>query len=73
MSTHEKPGGSSNVYADETAPYPDLPDCACIPMIGLSRVDTCKALPPLALHRDDWETIGRKMKWTLNAGEVVQP
>lgn len=59
---HKKPRGHSNVYADETTKYLET-DKACIPMIGGSRVDTCKALPPLALGKDEWEEIGRRMKW----------
>lgn len=63
MIRHKKPRGHSNVYADETERYPDDPAVACIPMIGGAQVHTCKPLPPLALHRDDWEKIGLKMGW----------
>ena len=60
---HKKPRGHSNLYANETEPYPTNPDTASIPLIGGSRVDTCRPLPPLALRRQEWEEIGRIMGW----------
>ena len=63
MLGHKKPRGHSNVYADETEPYPTHPEKACVPLIGGSRVDTCRPLPPLALSREEWEEIGRRMGW----------
>lgn len=55
--------GHSNAYVDRTAPYPTNPEKARIPIEGGADVYTVKELPPLALARDEWETIGRKMGW----------
>jgi len=56
--------GHSNVYRlDEVKPYPTNPDRATIPIQGGASVTTVKELPPLALSREEWETIGRKMGW----------
>lgn len=63
MLKHKKPRGHSNAYVEETEPYPDLPQKACIPLVGGSRVDTCKPLPPLALDKEEWQEIGRRMGW----------
>ncbi len=41
------------------------PDCCKAELIGGAHVGTCKMLPPLAIHRDQWEAIGRYMGWTL--------
>jgi hypothetical protein len=57
------PRGHSNVYADEAEPWPDLPEKARVPLIGGSRPDTSKALPPLAMGREEWEEIGWRMRW----------
>lgn len=57
------PRGHSNAYADEAEPWPDLPEKARVPLSGGSRVDTCRALPPLALSREEWEEIGVRMGW----------
>ena len=64
---HKKPRGHSNVYANETQAYPDLPGVACIPMVGGSRVDTCRPLPPLAMCAEEWNEIGRIMGWDVGA------
>jgi len=61
--TRKLPRGHSNVYAEETEPYPTFPEKAMIPMIDGAHVDTCRLLPPLALSKQEWETIGRKMGW----------
>lgn len=71
MLGHKKPRGHSNVYPEETelATYKErgkvivIEGVATIPMSGGSTVYSCKPLPPLALRRDEWETIGRKMGW----------
>jgi hypothetical protein len=34
-----------------------------IPLIGGADVYTVKELPPLALSKEEWEIIGRKMGW----------
>jgi len=63
MFGHYKPRGHSNIYPNETTPYPTNPGTASIPLVGGSRVDTCRPLPPLALSREEWEEIGRRMGW----------
>ena len=65
MTTHKKPQGHSNIYADETEPWtePGDPARACIPLTGGARVDTYKPLPPLSLSRKEWTEIGFRMRW----------
>lgn len=58
------PRGHSNVHASKTEPWPDIPDKARIPIEGGASVYTVKPLPPLAIDKDEWLEIGRKMKWT---------
>lgn len=61
------PKGHSNVAAEETRPWPDLPMKARIPLVGGAHVFTVKSLPPLALSEEEWRTIGRAMGWLKNA------
>ena len=63
--------GHSNVYAEETKPFPTSPEKACIPIVGGASVYTVKDLPPLALKKEEWKTIGRKMGW-LERGRVTR-
>jgi hypothetical protein len=55
--------GHSNVRADETKPWDDLPFVAKIPIAGGAKVWSVKTLPPLSLNKDEWYTIGEKMGW----------
>ena len=58
-----KPRGHSNVHAEQTKPYPTMPDKASIPLSGGATVYTVKELPPLALSREEWQEIGERMGW----------
>lgn len=58
-----KPRGHSNVKAEETQPYPTMPEKASIPISGGATVYTVKELPPLALSREEWQEIGERMGW----------
>lgn len=60
---HKRPRGHSNLYPDETVPCDTCPEKASIPMVGGAYVWSCKPLPPLALSREEWEEIGRRMGW----------
>jgi hypothetical protein len=55
--------GHSNVHAEQTKPYPTNPEKALIPIEGGAEVHSVKRLPPLALTKKEWETIGCKMGW----------
>jgi hypothetical protein len=55
--------GYSNVESEQTAPWPDVPEAARIPIWGGAQVNTVKELPPLALRRDEWLEIGTRMGW----------
>jgi len=63
-----KRGHSNVVRLEEVAPYhvppySPNPDRALIPIVGGADVSTVRELPPLALAKDEWERIGRKMGW----------
>lgn len=58
-----QPQGHSNVYADQTQPYPTNPANASIPIIGGATVHTVRPLPPLVLSREEWQEIGERMGW----------
>ena len=68
---HNRPRGHSNCYPEETVVYEwrdgkdsgVIPDVASVPLIGGSAPGSCKALPPLALTRAEWEEIGLCMGW----------
>lgn len=60
--------GHSNVYASQTVLYPANPTSAMVPLVGGASVHTVRNLPPLALDREEWETIGRRMGW-LNSDQ----
>ncbi len=55
--------GHSNVSACDTKRWPGDIEIAQIPLGGGASLQAWKALPPLALRREEWETIGRKMGW----------
>lgn len=55
--------GHSNIYAEDTKPYPTSPNKATIPLVGGANVNTVKELSPLCLEKFEWETIGKKMGW----------
>jgi len=55
--------GHSNVIVKELSLWDTPPDCAKLPLRGGATVSTCKELPPLALHKHEWEEIGRIMCW----------
>ncbi len=55
--------GHSNVIVERISKWDTPDDCAKLPMCGGSTVYSCKDLPPLALHKDDWEKIGEYMGW----------
>lgn len=61
--------GHSNAHADKTAPYPTNETKACIPIEGGASPYTVKELPPLALDREEWETIGARMGWFTPPGK----
>lgn len=61
------PKGHSNAQADQAAPYPTNTEKARIPIEGGASPYKVKALPPLALSREEWATIGRNMKWDNDA------
>jgi hypothetical protein len=63
--------GHSNLRAIAAAPWPGNLNKARIPMEGGAHVSTVSELPPLALSRDEWEEIGRRMGW-LKAKRVVK-
>lgn len=57
--------GHSNVHAEKTAPWPEptAPGIARIPLGGGATSQTWKEFPPLALRREEWEEIGKRMGW----------
>jgi len=59
--------GHSNVRLEEFTTPPHCPEKALIGLVGGATLQTCRPLPPLALTRQEWEEIGRKMGW-LDAG-----
>ena len=67
-----KPRGHSNAHVEQTEPYPTMPHKASIPIEGGATVYTVKDLPPLALDREEWETIGRKMGWLSETVKQAQ-
>ena len=61
--------GHSNVHAEQTKPWHqpkpgDGQPYAKIPLVGGAQAVTTKELPPLALRKQEWEEIGRRMGWT---------
>ena len=48
---------------EEIKPYPTNPLRVIIPIEGGASVYTVKDLPPLALSKEEWLTIGRKTGW----------
>lgn len=62
--------GHSNVHADETQTWTNdgrpNADVAKIPLEGGFTVYTVKELPPLALKREEWQTIGKRMGWLIS-------
>lgn len=65
--------GHSNVHAKQTEIWPNelkvpnAKEIARIPLEGGAGVYTVRELPPLALTREEWETIGRRMSWLSDA------
>jgi hypothetical protein len=60
--------GHSNIHAEGTKPYSDdLQDVAKIPLWGGTHVYIVKELPPLALRREEWKTVGEIMGWMKDA------
>jgi hypothetical protein len=60
------PRGHSNVHAEQTTAWvrsDGNPLRARIPISGGATVYSVKDLPPLALSRDEWLEIGRRMEW----------
>ena len=56
--------GHSNVMIEGCQQWPGgQPECAKLPLIGGATVTTCHELPPLALHKGEWQEIGRRMGW----------
>jgi len=56
--------GHSNVDAKRTTTWPNADHaCAAIPLCGGASYSSYKELPPLALHKDEWEEIGIRMGW----------
>lgn len=55
--------GHSNVHAEQAEPHPNISDKAMIPITGGASFHTVRPLPPLALSREEWETIGERMGW----------
>lgn len=55
--------GHSNVDATHAEKWDTPPDCCKLRLTGGATASTCRELPPLALHRDDWEQIGKFMGW----------
>lgn len=77
----EIPPGHSNVYASEAEWWNKEIGVARIPLVGgnvtvaeKGRRDKrkWKALPPLALTKEEWEEIGRRLGW-LSEGSVPAP
>jgi len=61
------PRGHSNAHVDQISRWDSRPDKAKIPMEGGASVHTVKSLPPLALDREEWKTIGRAMGWICDS------
>jgi hypothetical protein len=59
--------GHSNCYANETEPFPINPVKASIPLVGGSTIENCKPLPALALAKQEWYEIGKRMGWLEEA------
>ena len=55
--------GHTNVVNMDEAKIDELSRRLMIPLEGGASVDTCKELPPLALSKEEWVTIGRKAGW----------
>lgn len=58
--------GHSNVSSEKTKPWVGKgiePGIAKIPLGSGDTVQTWKELPPLALRKQEWEEIGRRMGW----------
>jgi hypothetical protein len=61
--------GHSNIRGDSHGgldiwTWPDGPaGVARVGIDGGASSATCRELPPLALRREEWEAIGRKMGW----------
>lgn len=58
-----KRGHSNVTNLDEILPYPTNPKRMMIQLEGGADVGTVKDLPPLALSKEEWLTIGRKAGW----------
>lgn len=63
--------GHSNVKIEYISRWDTPPDCAKLPLVGGAKVWTCKELPPLALHKGEWEAIGRYMGWLPSGTELL--
>ena len=59
--------GHSNAHAESTYRH-ETTDAAMVPIEGGASVYTVRPLPTLALRREEWETIGRKMGWLPEGG-----
>lgn len=57
--------GHSNVNTDKMQRWNTPPDCCKLSLGGGATARSWREFPPLALHRDEWEKIGRFMGWTL--------
>jgi hypothetical protein len=60
--------GHSNVRSEQTRDWSKIETrcargVARIPLSGGASYESFHELPPLALHRDEWEEIGRRMGW----------
>ena len=62
--------GHSNVTFGDKDYYRHKSGCLMIRLVGGASFDKCKELPPLAIHRDDWEKIGKIMGWYLSIKQL---
>lgn len=58
------PRGHSIAYPDQAVRDADIPDIARVPIRGGSSLAHWRNLPTLALRRDEWEALGRRMGWS---------
>ena len=61
-----KPRGHSNARVTELTTHPTATHKAMIPIEGGADVYSVKNLPPLALDRNEWKTIGDRMNWWMS-------
>lgn len=57
-----QPRGHSNIKT-ESLRANDRTGAAMIPLEGGATVNSVRSLPPLALRREEWKTIGDRMNW----------